>query len=130
MSDVPPQESTVRSRMSRTWLFPVLLFAFCLVSLSAATPWLLLVEVVPAVLAVAVLRTRVDVGPAGVTVSTLTGERSVAWSDVGGVRVGRRSELWLVTSGGDQLRLPTLRARHLPLISRVSGGRIPDPTAS
>ena len=121
---VPPLP-TSRMRMSRTWLFPVGVFALCLVPLSAATPWLLLVLALPVVLGVGVVRTSVDVGAAGVTARSLVGERTVPWDQVAGVRVDERAALWLVTTGGTEVRLPALRARDLPALSRASGGRVP-----
>jgi hypothetical protein len=60
-------------------------------------------------------------------VQSLVGRRSVPWSDVAGIRVGRRGELWLVTARGTELRLPVLRARDLPRLSALSGGRIDVP---
>jgi hypothetical protein len=124
---VSSQVPTIRLRMNRTWLLPLAVFAVCLLPLSAASPWLLLVLVLPAVLALGVLRSNVETGPRGITVRRLAGERTVAWDRVAGLRVGRRKELWLVTTAGTELRLPTLRARDLPVLSRASGGRIPAP---
>jgi len=124
---VSPQPTAARLRMSRTWLFPVAVFAACLVPLSSPTPWLLVVLVVPLVLALGVLRTGVDVDDRGLTARSLVGERTVPWEQVAGLRVGGRAELWLVTTAGTEVRLPTLRARDLPVLSRLSGGRIPAP---
>ena len=124
---VPAQLPTTRLRPSRSWLLPVAVFAVLLLPLSAATPWLLLVLVVPVVLAAGVVRSGVDVGEAGVTVRSLAGERTVPWGEVAGLRVGRRAELWLVTTAGTEVRLPALRARDLPVLSTASGGRFPAP---
>ncbi len=44
-----------------------------------------------------------------------------------GFRVAERGDLWLVTTCGTEVRLPVLRARDLPRLAAVSGGRIPDP---
>jgi hypothetical protein len=55
------------------------------------------------------------------------GRRQLDWSDVVGLRAGDRGDLWLVLDGGRRLRLPTARARHLPLIAAASGGRLPNP---
>jgi len=68
----------------------------------------------------------VDAG--GLTVRALVGARRVRWADVAGLRVGRRGEVALVLTGGAALRLPTVRARHLPLIAAASQGHLPDPT--
>jgi hypothetical protein len=113
--------------MSRTALLPVVVLCFCVLPLGAATPWLLLLLVVPAVLAAWVFRVGVDVGGDGITVRSLAGERAVPWSELAGVRVGQRGDLWLATTGGTEVRLPVLRARDLPRLAELSGGRIPAP---
>ena len=57
----------------------------------------------------------------------LLGRRRVPWTEVAGVRVGERADLWLVTTSGTEVRLPAVRARDLPAIGQASGGRIPVP---
>jgi Bacterial PH domain len=114
-------------RMSRTALLPVVVLAICVLPLANATPWLLLVLVLPLALAVWVFRVGVDVGDAGITARSLAGERTVPWDELAGIRVGDRGDLWLVRTAGTQVRLPVLRARDLPRLSEVSGGRIPAP---
>jgi hypothetical protein len=111
--------------MSRTALLPVVVLVFCVLPLANATPWLLALLVVPAALAAWVFRVGVDVGDAGITVRSLAGSRTVAWPELAGIRVGERGDLWLVTTRDTQLRLPVLRARDLPRLSTLSGGRIP-----
>jgi PH (Pleckstrin Homology) domain-containing protein len=113
--------------MSRTALLPIAFLAFCMIPLLAATAWLLVLLVVPAALAAWVFRVGVDIGDEGMTVRSLAGARTVAWSELAGIRVGERGDLWLVTTGGTQVRLPVLRAGDLPRIAALSGGRIPAP---
>jgi len=115
--------------MSRTALLPVVVLVFCFLPLAAVTLWALLLLVVPVVLAARVVRVGVDVSDTGVTARSLAGTRTVGWGEVAGVRVGDRSELWLVTTAGTQVQLPVLRTRDLPVLARLSGGRIPDPGA-
>ena len=52
-------------------------------------------------------------------------------SSVAGLRVAPRGELWVVTTTGTELRLPVMRARDLPQLAALSGGRIdvPPPAA-
>ena len=76
-------------------------------------------------LAVWVSRVGVDVGDDGITVRSLAAQRSVPWDQLAGIRVGERGDLWLVTTGDTQVRLPVLRARDLPRLAELSGGRIP-----
>lgn len=118
-------DSTARFRMNRTTLLAVFAFAICLTTLTAASPWFLLVLLVPTVLTAWVLRTGFDIDGEAVTVRSLLGRRRVPWSEISGVRVGERADLWLVTTGGTEVRLPAVRARDLPAIGRASEGRIP-----
>ena len=117
----------VRLRMSRTMLLPVVLFALCLLPVALVSPWALLVLLVPALVALWVLRVGVTVGDDGIGAQSLVGRRTVGWDELAGIRVGRRSDLWLVTTRGTELRLPVLRARDLPRLSALSGGRIDVP---
>ena len=134
--------AVARFRMSRTALLPVGLLLLCVIPAAAASPWALLLLLLPALAAAWVLRTGLDVagdtaggtagddrpaGGGGVTVRSLVGRRHVPWPEVAGLRVGPRGELWLVTTGGTEVRLPVVRLRDLDRLSAASGGRIPAP---
>ncbi len=119
--------TTARLRMSRVALLPVVVLLVCVLPLASAAAWTPVILLVPALAAAYVLRVGVDVGDAGITVRSLAGSRGVPWGEVAGIRVGERGELWLVTTRGTELRLRTLRARDLPRLAGVSGGRIPAP---
>ena len=120
-------DSPARLRMNRTALIPVGLLALCTVPLAFAAPWTPVLLIVPLAVAVWVLRTGVDIDDDGLTVRSLVGERRVPWSELAGIRVGRRGELWLVTTHGTEVRVPVARARDLPRLAAVSGGRIDVP---
>jgi len=113
--------------MNRVALLPVVFLVVCVLPLALAASWTLVFLLIPLVAAAYVLRVGVDVGDRGVTVHSLAGSSAVPWEDVAGIRVGERGELWLVTTRGTELRLPVLRARDLPRLAVVSGGRIPAP---
>jgi hypothetical protein len=113
--------------MSRTMLLPVVLFALCLLPVLLLSPWALLLLVLPVLLALWVLRVGVVVGDDGIGVQSLAGSRSVGWAEIAGIRVGERGDLWLVTTRSTELRLPVLRARDLPRLAALSGGRIDVP---
>jgi hypothetical protein len=113
--------------MSRTALLPVVLLLVCVVPLAAASPWALVVLVLPLFAAAWVLRVGVDVDDAGITVRQLVAARTVRWSELAGIRIGRRRGLWLVTTAGTEIALPVLRAGDLRRLSDLSGGRIPQP---
>jgi hypothetical protein len=110
--------------MTRSALLPVVVLAMCLLPVASFAPWTPLVLLVPVTVAAWVLRTGVDVDDDGLTVRTLFGSRRVAWSEVAGIRVAERGELWLVRTVGTEVRLPALRARDLPRLAQLSGGRL------
>jgi hypothetical protein len=126
--DVP---APARLRMNRTALLPVGLFALCVIPLATSAPWTAVLLLLPLALALWVLRSGVDIADDGLTLRSLVGERRVAWSELVGIRVAARGELWLVTTGGTDVRVPVMRARDLPRLSALSGGRIdvPEPPA-
>ena len=108
-------------------LLPVVLFALCLLPVALISPWALLVFLAPLLVAVWVLRVGVTVADDGIGVQSLVGGRSVPWTDLAGLRVGAGQRLWLVTTRGTEIRLPVLRARDLPRLAALSGGRIDVP---
>jgi Bacterial PH domain len=116
-----------RLRMSRTMLLPVVVFALCLLPVAFVSSWALLVLLVPGLLALWVLRVGVTVGDDGIGVQSLVGRRRIGWDELAGIRVGERGDLYLVTTRSTELRLPVLRARDLPRLSALSGGRIDVP---
>jgi hypothetical protein len=120
--------ATVQIRTTRVALLAVALGALCMSPLALYAPWLLWLFAAPLLAAVRVLRAGVDVDADGVTVRALVGARRVPWSQVAGLRVGGSGEVALVLGSGGALRLPTVRARHLPLIATASQGHLPDPT--
>ncbi|MCZ2812574.1 MULTISPECIES: PH domain-containing protein [unclassified Modestobacter] len=119
--------AVARMRMSRIALVPVLFLTICVLPVTVGTPWAWLLMAVPLALAAWVFRVGVDLGDDGVTVRSLVARRTIAWDEVAGIRVGERADLWLVTTAGTQLQLPVLRARDLPRLAALSGGRIPAP---
>jgi hypothetical protein len=121
-----------RLRMNRTALLPVGLLAICAVPLAfAAPPWTVVLLLIPLAVALWVLRVGVDIADDGMTLRSLVGERRVLWTELVGIRVAPRGDLWLVTTGGTEVRVPVMRARDLPRLAALSGGRIdvPEPPA-
>lgn len=120
-------DSPARLRMNRTALIPVGLLALCVVPVAFAASWTPFLLLIPLAVAVWVLRVGVDIAEDGLTVRSLAGERRVSWSELAGIRVAPRGELWLVTTRGTELRMPVMRARDLPRLAALSGGRIDVP---
>ncbi|CCG04685.1 PH domain-containing protein [Blastococcus saxobsidens] len=119
--------SPVRFRMSRSALIPVLVLALCILPTAAVTWWTLLLLLVPVAVACWVLRSGTDVGDDGVTARAVLGSRTVRWTELAGIRIGERGDLWLVTTAATEVRLPVVRARDLPALAAASGGRLEIP---
>jgi hypothetical protein len=113
--------------MSRTALLPVVLLLVCVIPFAAASPWALVVLVLPLLAAAYVVRVGVDVDDEGITVRQVAASRTVPWSELAGIRVGDRRRLWLVTTAGTEIAVPVLRVGDLPRLAELSGGRIPQP---
>jgi hypothetical protein len=113
--------------MNRTALLPVAFLTLCMLPLATVAVWTLLLLLIPAAVAAWLVRVGVDVGDDGITVRALLGQRQVPWKRLSGIRVAPRGELWLVTTEGTEVRLPVMRARDLPRLAALSGGRIEVP---
>ena len=120
-----------RLRMNRTALLPVGLLALCVVPLAFSAPWTPVLLLIPVAVALWVIRSGVDIADDGLTLRSLVGERRVPWTELVGIRVAPRGDLWLVTTRGTEVRMPVMRARDLPRLAALSGGRIdvPEPPA-
>lgn len=123
------EPAEVSLRPPRTSLIAVGALAVCVLPLASARPWLAVLWLLPVGAAAWVLRTGVDVDPAGLTVRAVAGSRRIGWDDVAGLAADRQGRLSAVLRAGGAVRLPVVRARHLPLLAAASGGRVPDPTA-
>lgn len=120
----------VTFRPPLTGLIAVWGVAVCVTPVAFGVPGLQVLYLVPLAAAVWLLRTRTVAGPEKVVAHRVMGTRSVAWSEMKGVRVDERSRVWAVLHGDDEVRLPVVHARDLPALASASGGRLPDPLAT
>lgn len=141
MSQDPDQSSAAASapaeRSPRAVIgFPRIAILAAIFAMLTATPfawsswWFTTIYLLPIAFIVWVVRTRTVADADGLTARTVFAERRLPWSDLRGLAITDRSQVRAVTTGGEEIALPTVRTRHLPLLSAVSGGRIPDPSAS
>lgn len=115
-------------RIPATAVLGALLFAITATPFAWAAPGLFVVYVVP-ILAIAwVIRVRTVADREKLVARTLFTRHEVPWSDVRAFRVSERSWVRAVVDDGKELPLPTVRTRHLPALSLISGGRLEDPT--
>lgn len=115
-------------RTPATAVLGALLFAVGAIPFAFAAPWLFVVYVLPIAAIVAVLRLRTTADAQGLVARTVFGRHELAWSDVRALRVSERSWVRAVLDDDREQVLPTVRARHLPALALVSGGRLADPT--
>ena len=90
----------------------------------ATLSWRLVLLLIPALAALFIARTATFVDTAGIRTRAMFGQRRLPWSEIRGLSVWERSVYAVVADGA--LRLPCVRIVDLAVISRVSGGHIPD----
>jgi hypothetical protein len=122
-----PHLGTTRLRTTRSALIAVVFLFLCVVPAAAASPWLLFLLLLPLAVAAYVLRVGIDISDVGITARSVFSSRTVPWDDLAGLRVGRRGDVWLVTRSGSEVAAPVLRARDLPRLAALTGGRIDVP---
>jgi hypothetical protein len=108
----------------------VLMFAVGATPFAGAAPGLQAIYAVPLFFLVWIVRVRTTANGHGLTVRRLFSTRHLAWVDLKGLTITRRARVRAVPSEGGEVTLPSVRPRHLPLLSLVSGGRVPAPTAA
>jgi hypothetical protein len=116
-------------RIPSTAVLGALLFAVTATPFAWAAPGLFAIYLVPVVAIVWVLRLQTTADREKLVTRTLFSRHVLPWSDVRAFRVSERS--WVravIDDDGKELPLPTVRTRHLPALSLISGGRLDDPT--
>lgn len=101
----------------------------CESTVALALPWFWLLYLIPLAGAVWVLRTRTVIDADTVVVRRVFGRRVLPWSGIAELRLRDRGWLAAVLAEGGEVVLPEVRARHLPVLALITGGRIADPTA-
>ncbi|WP_424188761.1 PH domain-containing protein [Actinokineospora sp. G85] len=109
-----------------------LLLAICATPVAFGAPFLWLIYLVPlAIIAwVSWARTVADVD--GLTARGLRGSRRIAWSELAGLRLTGKGAVLAVLAADSgprpEVALPHVRTRHVPALSVISRGLVPDPT--
>lgn len=102
--------------------------ALSLLSVVLAAPaWLAPLFVIPVLLSASIIRYRTVADREKITARTLLGSESIAWDDIDGLRFGKGSWAFARRRDGSEVRLPAVTFATLPLLSSVSGGRLPNP---
>ncbi|MDQ4092903.1 MAG: PH domain-containing protein [Actinomycetota bacterium] len=121
---------TATFRRPLTALIGVFGLTVCVTPVAFGAPGLQVLYLVPLGVAIWLVRSRTVVDRDTVAVHRVLGSRRIIWSDLHGLRIDERARVWAVLHGGEEVGLPAVRARDLPLLAALSGGRLPDPLAA
>jgi len=127
----PPQPAKRSQAVMRTpaaTVIAIFLLAVGITPVAWTVPGLLVLYVIPAVLLYGVLRLRTTATPDGLFVRRLFTREHLPWPALHGFVANNKGRLAAVTTTGATVNLPAVRGRHLPVLSLLSGGRVPDPT--
>lgn len=111
-------------RLPRSAYLPVLFLGFGVTVLVRSWAWTL-VYLVPLLAAVFVARRATIVDARQITVRAVFGRERIAWDRVRGLLISTRGNVSVALDDRSAVRLPYVRARHLPVLSQVSGNRVP-----
>jgi hypothetical protein len=126
--EIPPNPKAV-FRIPRTAYFVIGFLIFCMTPAALGEiHWLAVLYLIPLALIVFVRRMRTTADAQGLKVRTMFGHRDLAWSELKGLALNKKSKVSAVLADESQVRLPTVRTRHLPVLSLVSDGRLHDPS--
>jgi hypothetical protein len=113
-------------RLPLTTLIGVFGLMVSMTPVAFGLPGLQSLYLVPLALAIWLVRTRTVVNPEAIVAYRVWRSCHITWSDLAGLRIDDGSRVWAVLHGGSEVRLPAVRARDLPLLAAISGGRLPD----
>ncbi|MGW5717105.1 PH domain-containing protein [Amycolatopsis sp. NPDC003865] len=116
-------------RIPRTSFMAIALLTICVTPVALGDiPYLQWLYVFPIALAVFVIRTRTIATREGLATRTMFGHRDVPWSALKGLAITKKSRVQAVLKDDTKVPLPTVRTRHLPVLSLVSEGLVADPS--
>lgn len=111
-------------RLPRTAYLAAAALAVCVTPMVQA-PWAALLYLLPIAAVVYIARAGTVVDGGGITARGMLGSARVAWSDVVGLRLSDRGQVFALLAGDEQLRLPAARPKDVPVITAISEGAVP-----
>jgi hypothetical protein len=115
-------------RIPATALLAAGLIAICVTPVAWVAPGLQALYVLPLGYAYWVIRNRTTVTEEELVARGVFSTTTLKWSEVKSIRLVQKGWLKAVRSDDTEVTLPAVRFMHLPALSLVSGGRVPDPT--
>jgi hypothetical protein len=101
----------------------------CAIPIAFALPGLQAILLIPIAGGVWLLRNRTVADAERLVLRRTFSREVLPWSEVASLRLRQRSWVRAVRTDGGEVTLPAVRLRHLPMLAKVSGGRIADPSA-
>jgi len=126
MSD---QYERVVFRVPAVGILAALLLGACATPIAVTLRYGWLVYLIPLAIIVFVMRTRTIADGDGMVARTFFGRTVIAWDALRSLRVQEKSWVKAVLDDGREVTLPAVRTGSVPLLSQVSGGIVPDPSA-
>lgn len=115
-------------RIPATALLAAGLIAICVTPVAWLAPGLQALYLLPLAYAYWVLRNRTTVTEEALVARGLFGSTTVRWSELKSIRLVQKGWLKAVREDDSEVTLPAVRFMHLPALSLISGGRVPDPS--
>ena len=127
--DKPDEGRKAVFRIPRTSFMAIALLTICVTPIALGEiPYLQWLYLFPIALTVFVIRTRTVATREGLAIRTMFGGREVPWSALKGLAITKKSRVQAVLKDDTKVPLPTVRTRHLPVLSLVSEGLVADPS--
>ncbi|MFS8103219.1 PH domain-containing protein [Lentzea alba] len=115
-------------RIPATALLAAGLIAICVTPVAWLAPGLQAMYVLPLAYAYWVIRNRTTVTDEQLVARGLFKSTTLKWDEVKSIRLVQKGWLKAVKTDDTEVTLPAVRLMHLPALSLVSGGRVPDPS--
>jgi hypothetical protein len=116
-------------RVPRTSFMAIALLTICVTPIALGEiPYLQWLYIFPIALAVFVVRHRTVATRSGLAIRTMFGHRDIPWSALKGLAITKKARVQAVLQDDTKVALPTVRTRHLPVLSLVSEGLVADPS--
>jgi hypothetical protein len=117
-------------RIPATALLAAALITICVTPVAWVAPGLQALYVLPLGYAYWILRNRTTVTEEELVARGAFGTTTLKWSEVKSIRLVQKGWLRAVKEDDTEVTLPAVRFMHLPALSLMSGGLIPDPKAA
>jgi hypothetical protein len=111
-------------RLPRSAYLPVLFLGFGVTVLVSSWAWTA-VYLIPLLAAFFVARRATLVDTRAITVRAMFGRERIPWSRVRGLLISERGHVSVALDDQSAVLLPYVRARHLPVLSQMSGNLVP-----